>query len=108
LSGPQADPSDVGMLLERKVAIVTGAGSGIGRSSAIRFAAEGASVLVADVRGDRAAKVADIVTAAGGRAAACETDVSDAAQVEAMVAIAVRSLGGLDVIFSNAGWNRPG
>ena len=66
------------MLLEGKVAIITGAGSGIGRSSALRFAAEGAAVVVADVRGDRAKKVTDLVLAGGGRAVSCEADVGDA------------------------------
>jgi NAD(P)-dependent dehydrogenase (short-subunit alcohol dehydrogenase family) len=96
------------MLLSGKVAIITGAGSGIGRSSAMRFAAEGAAVVVADVRGDRAQKVADLVTNAGGRSLACETDVADAEQVGAMVTQAIETLGGLDVVFSNAGVSRPG
>jgi len=96
------------MLLDKKVAIITGAGSGIGRASAMRFATEGAAVVVADVRGDRARKVGDMILAAGGRAVPCETDVSDAAQVEAMVAMAVSTLGGLDVVFNNAAVSRPG
>ena len=96
------------MLLEGKIAIITGAGSGIGRSSAMRFAAEGAAVLVADVRGDKAKKVADLVADGGGRALACETDVGDADQVEAMIATAVGEMGGLDVVFNNAGVSRPG
>jgi NAD(P)-dependent dehydrogenase (short-subunit alcohol dehydrogenase family) len=96
------------MLLEGKVAVVTGAGSGIGRSSAVRFAAEGAAVVVADVRGDAARKVANLVTDAGGRAVPCETDVGDAVQVEAMIATAVGELGRLDVVFSNAAVSRPG
>ena len=83
------------MLLKEKVAIITGAGSGIGRSGAMRFAAEGAAVLLADVRGDKAKKVADLVTAAGGRAVPCETNVGDAAQVEAMIAAAIGELGRL-------------
>ena len=57
------------MLHDGKVAVVTGAGSGIGRSSATRFAAEGAAVVVADVRGDKAQKVAALIVDAGGRAA---------------------------------------
>ncbi len=96
------------MLLEGKVAVVTGAGSGIGRSSAARFAAEGAAVVVADVRGDKAVKVAALIADAGGRAVASETDVGDAVQVEAMITQAVREFGGLDVVFNNAGVSRPG
>src|SRR5579871_2719400 len=96
------------MLLERKIAIITGAGSGIGRSSALRFAAEGAAVLVVDSRGDRAQKVAALVEAAGGKALASETDVGDPDQVEAMVAMAIEELGGLHIVFSNAAVSLPG
>ncbi|MFN8026877.1 MAG: SDR family NAD(P)-dependent oxidoreductase [Acidimicrobiia bacterium] len=96
------------MLHDGKVAVVTGAGSGIGRSSAARFASEGAAVVVADVRGDKAQKVAAMIVDAGGRAVASETDVGDPAQVEAMVSLAVREFGGLDVVFNNAGVSRPG
>jgi NAD(P)-dependent dehydrogenase (short-subunit alcohol dehydrogenase family) len=96
------------MLLEGKVAIITGAGSGIGRSSALRFAAEGAAVVVADVRGDRAKKVTDLVLASGGRAISCEADVGDGPQVEAMVASALHELGRLDVVFNNVAISRPG
>jgi meso-butanediol dehydrogenase/(S,S)-butanediol dehydrogenase/diacetyl reductase len=91
------------MQLSGKVAIVTGAGSGIGRASANRFASEGAAVVVADVRGKRARGTADEIVAAGGRAVATETDIGDPAQVEAMVQTAVDEFGQLDVLFNNAG-----
>jgi len=96
------------VLHEGRVAVVTGAGSGIGRSSATRFASEGAAVLVADVRGDKAQKVAALIVDAGGRAVASDADISDPVQVEAMIATAVREFGGLDVVFNNAGVSRPG
>jgi NAD(P)-dependent dehydrogenase (short-subunit alcohol dehydrogenase family) len=96
------------MLLEGKVAIITGAGSGIGRSSALRFAAEGAAVAVVDVRGDRARKVTELILASGGRAVPCEADVGDGTQVEAMVASTLCELGRLDVVFNNVAVSRPG
>jgi NAD(P)-dependent dehydrogenase (short-subunit alcohol dehydrogenase family) len=89
--------------LDGKVAVITGAGSGIGRVAASLFAAEGARVVVADVVADHAdAAVAEIVEA-GGSARAVTVDVSDEAQVAAMVAAAVGTYGGLHVLFNNAG-----
>jgi meso-butanediol dehydrogenase/(S,S)-butanediol dehydrogenase/diacetyl reductase len=96
------------MFPEGAVVIVTGAGSGIGRASALRFAAEGLTVLAADVRGHKARATADAIVEAGGRAQVCEMDVSDPAQIEAMVATTVRDLGRLDVLFNNAGVSLPG
>ena len=96
------------MLLENKIAIVTGAGSGIGEASALRFAAEGAAVVVADIRAHRARQTVDAITEAGGQAVAVEVDVADVASVAAMVDAAVAAVGGLDVLFNNAGTLRPG
>ena len=96
------------MLLENKIAIVTGAGSGIGEASALRFAAEGAAVVVADIRAHRARQTVDAITEAGGQAVAVEVDVADVASVAAMVDAAVAAFGGLDVLFNNAGTLRPG
>lgn len=89
--------------LDGKVAVITGAGSGIGRVAALLFAAEGARVVVADVVAANAESAAAAITAAGGTATPVTVDVSDEEQVGAMVDAAVRTYGGLHVLFNNAG-----
>jgi NAD(P)-dependent dehydrogenase (short-subunit alcohol dehydrogenase family) len=84
--------------LEDKVCVITGAGGGMGADAAVRFAEEGALVVVADVDGDAAEKVAGEV---GGLPV--QADVSDEASVEAMYAAAVDRFGGIDVLYNNAG-----
>ncbi len=96
------------MLLKDKVAIVTGGASGIGEASAKRFAAEGASVLVVDIRRERAEGVAESIMEAGGEAHGFGANVAEPDDVESMVATAVDRWGGLDVLYSNAGTIRPG
>ena len=89
--------------LEGKRAVVTGAGSGIGRAIAMRLADEGARVVLADVDEGAAEAVAGEIGEAGGEALAQKTDVTRAADVEALVARAVDAWGGLDVMVNNAG-----
>jgi NAD(P)-dependent dehydrogenase (short-subunit alcohol dehydrogenase family) len=89
--------------VEGKTAIVTGASTGIGRATALALAREGAAVVVADVDAVRGPDVAREIEHKGGRAVFVRTDVSDDAQVKAMVDEAVAAFGGLDLAFNNAG-----
>ena len=91
------------MQLENRVALVTGAGSGIGQAIACEMAARGARVAVVDLGSERAAETAARITRAGGKAAAYQADVSDAAQVDKAVTSAVAEFGVLDVMVNNAG-----
>jgi NADP-dependent 3-hydroxy acid dehydrogenase YdfG len=88
--------------LADRVAIVTGASSGIGAATARALAAEGAAVVLGARRADRLAEVVDAIRAAGGRAEAVPTDMRDEAQVEALVAAAVERFGRLDALVNNA------
>ncbi|HEX6375866.1 MAG TPA: SDR family oxidoreductase [Allosphingosinicella sp.] len=86
------------MRLADKIAIVTGAGSGIGRASAIRFAAEGAKVVCADLKGQD-----ETAAGIGAAAVAVQADAGRDDDVEDLVATAVERFGGLDIFFANAG-----
>ncbi|AQL43374.1 short chain dehydrogenase [Halorientalis sp. IM1011] len=89
--------------LTGKTALVTGAGSGIGRATAYRFAEEGANVVVADIVEDTARETVDRIEDAGGDAIFVEVDVSDLDSVEHMVETAVETYGSLDFAHNNAG-----
>src|SRR5215475_1633865 len=89
--------------LDGKVALVTGGGSGIGRASALAFAREGAKVVVADVVVDGGQETVRLLTTAGGHGLFVKTDVSKAAEVEALVKQTVTTYGRLDCAYNNAG-----
>ncbi len=91
------------MRLKDKVALITGASSGIGRETALLFASEGASVVVADVNDADGAKTIADVKAAGGMAEYIHADVSKASDCENMVNVAEHAFGKLNVLFNNAG-----
>jgi meso-butanediol dehydrogenase/(S,S)-butanediol dehydrogenase/diacetyl reductase len=86
-----------------QVALVTGAGGGMGARFAQRFAALGANVICADIRGEAAAEVAAEIETQGGRALAVTCDVTRPAQIEAAVAAGVKAFGRLDIAVANAG-----
>ncbi|MEZ4558406.1 MAG: glucose 1-dehydrogenase [Caldilineaceae bacterium] len=91
------------MRLQDKVALITGAGGGIGRETSLLFAQEGAAVVAVDVNLDTAAETVAMVEAAGGRAGAFRADVARADDCAAMVQFAEETFGGLNVLFNNAG-----
>ena len=95
------------MRLEGKVALITGAGSGIGKLTAKLFASEGAKVVISDVVDDAGRATVEEIRADGGEAAFVHADVSKASDAEAMVRFAVDTFGGLHVMMNNAGIFHP-
>ena len=91
------------MRLDGKVALITGAASGIGRASALKFAREGAKVVAVDTQREGNAETVSSIHAAGGTATAVHADVTDAASVQRMVEAATGEYGRLDILFNNAG-----
>ena len=89
--------------LEGKVAVITGGNSGIGRAAALALAKQGAAVAIGARREDEGNAVVEEIKSQGGQAIFVKTDVTDASQVEALVAAAVSEFGGLDIAFNNAG-----
>jgi len=96
-------PQGVAMKLKDKVAIVTGAASGIGKAIALRYVQEGAKVAIADLNLDAANAVAAEINAAGGKAMGVAMDVTNEAQVDTGVEAVAAALGGVDILVSNAG-----
>ncbi|MBS9372258.1 SDR family NAD(P)-dependent oxidoreductase [Rhodococcus sp. B50] len=95
-----------GLFVDKSV-IVTGAASGVGRATAVRFAGDGARVVCADIDVDEAKATVRLIESAGGNAIAMGVDVSREDQVEAMVAAAVEQYGRLDVLVNNVGIPTP-
>ncbi len=89
-------------LLDGKVALITGAGSGQGRAASLLFSEHGASIVVVDINDDGAAETVALVQKNGGEAIACHADVSRAADCAAMVHTAIAAYGHLDVLYNNA------
>ena len=93
------------MRLKDKIAILTGAGSGIGKATALMFAKEGAKIVVAGRRTEPIKKVVETIRSKGGDAIDQPMDVTDGAQVRSLVQSALSEYGKLDVVFANAGIN---
>ena len=96
------------MQLRGKVAIITGAATGIGRATALLFAREGASVVVADINEDDAQRTVADIEGEGAGARFVRADVSEAEDVQALMERAAEEMGGIDVIVNNAGAQRSG
>ena len=95
-------------ILENKIAIVTGAGQGVGRGIAIALAKEGAAIAIPEINFERAVMTADEITSFGGRALAIPCDVCDRAQVNAAVAKTIGAFGTVDILVNNAQNAHPG
>lgn len=95
------------MRLRDKVSIITGAGSGIGRASALLFAREGACVVVADIDRAGGEETVNLIKQDGGQATFVQVDVSRVADMEKMIKVAVKSYGKLNILFNNAGMPGP-
>jgi meso-butanediol dehydrogenase / (S,S)-butanediol dehydrogenase / diacetyl reductase len=95
------------MRLNDRVIMITGGAQGLGEGIALRLAAEGGTIVVADRNGELAASVANSLKSTGHRALAVTMDVAERAQVQAAISKTVDAFGRLDVMFNNAGFNKP-
>jgi meso-butanediol dehydrogenase/(S,S)-butanediol dehydrogenase/diacetyl reductase len=97
----------MGERLKDRVVLITGAGSGMGRAIAVSCAAEGAKVVVVDLNPDGAKETVEQIAAAGGSAVDAVADVSKRSEVRAAIERTVEAFGRVDVVFNNAGFNKP-
>ena len=100
--GERAD-GEVDVEISGKTAVITGAGSGIGRATALRLAKEGARVVVADMNDAGAAETVSMIAAAGGTASALHVDVTKHEDIDAMLDFGEQTYGGVDILYNNAG-----
>nr|MBA3331770.1 SDR family NAD(P)-dependent oxidoreductase [Actinomycetota bacterium] len=96
------------MQLSGKLAVITGGATGIGRSTALLFAQEGATVAIGDINEEGGRQTAADIEAAGGSASFMRCDVTEVADVEGLMRAAAETMGGIDVIVNNAGAQRSG
>lgn len=95
------------MRLENRVIMITGGAQGLGEGMARRLAAEGGTIVIADMNGEKAQTVAESLKSEGHRALGVTMDVAERDQVKAGIARAAETFGKLDVVFNNAGFNKP-
>jgi 3-oxoacyl-[acyl-carrier protein] reductase len=96
---------DMSLMLENKVAIITGAGRGLGKAFALRFAREGAKLLLPDISLERSDKTAQEIRAKGGEAAAMLTDISDETATQEIAEKVIKLYGKVDILLNNAAWS---
>lgn len=93
------------MRLQNKVAIITGGGGGLGRATALRFAKEGAQVVVSDIQEEKGMETVHLIKEIGGDGRFIKTDMTNPTEVEAMIDVAIETYGKVHILFNNAGVN---